>query len=528
MSMSPPDNSYPPLPPEPEPLPPTYLRRLTEFDGLDAAAIFIGFTAGMAAGNMAGLMAGAGLFVVQTVLRKTPVLLGLADVLDKAARAARGDQHILDEVAREIFPMLEDAPRPRLQAGHPVMQPPPPAQFQTSQTQPPAPIWPGQVSAPVPRPVPAVQTGTGRRASVYRGLAALPPLLGYQIVIYGPTGSGKSSVIKALLLARQEADVIILDPHYQPGSWPGRVTLAGAGLNWAAIDLAIDHVYAEMQARYQILATTQNAHFKPLILAVDELSALTGQVPDAGKRLFDLAQQGRKVQVWTMLTPHSTEVEQMGAQGRGEARENFVYIEMPFVPAEDKYKPRVVTVYYGNPRRKDNAPVGQFVVPTPKTYTGTPNVNPAWLLNARPRVQGVSQTWSGTRSEGVSQGGAGRKHTLDTPGHTHFQPATLADFNVTCGRDGNLTETVILHLLDLGYGVRKIGDFLPFASQEARQLVASVRKTYTGTLGSRPSAGSPDEKTLVAYLRGLGVPLPRIATLLDGNDAENLTRISAY
>jgi hypothetical protein len=91
-----------------------------------------------------------------------------------------------------------------------------------------------------------------------------------------------------------------------------------------------------------------------------------------------------------------------------------------------------------------------------------------------------------------------------------------------------LTEAVILHLLGLGYGVRKIGDFLPFASQEARQVVTTVRAAHPqNTPGSRPTAGHPAEKTLVAYLRALGAPLPRIATLLDGNDAENLTRLSA-
>jgi hypothetical protein len=66
--------------------------------------------------------------------------------------------------------------------------------------------------------------------------------------------------------------------------------------------------------------------------------------------------------------------------------------------------------------------VGRFVVPAPKTYTGTPDVNPAWLLNAGHSVQPVSQTGSQTVSGGVSQGVSGRKHTLAPPDTGKLSP----------------------------------------------------------------------------------------------------------
>jgi hypothetical protein len=34
----------------------------------------------------------------------------------------------------------------------------------------------------------------------------------------------------------------------------------------------------------------------------------------------------------------------MGAQGRGNAREKFAYIEMSFVPEGDKHKPHTLTL----------------------------------------------------------------------------------------------------------------------------------------------------------------------------------------
>ncbi len=516
----------PPIPPLRSPTPPTeedfhtsqaptWMHRLTEFDGVDTLLLFFGLPASYAMGGLSGLLAGGLTLGTQMILRKTPVLLHTRRALKDITRLARGDRDIFNQTARNLLPFLNDAEGDIIQQE--VLLP---GQKAGLSARPPA--TPG-------RPITTTLQHLRHKPSTYRGLTPLPALTGYQIVIYGPTKSGKSSVIKALLLQRQEAEVLILDPHYEPGSWPSRVTVAGAGLNWAAIDQALDYTLAEMQRRYQLLATTPRGQlqFKSLYLIVDEMSALTGEIPDAGKRLFNLAQQGRKVDVWTILTPHSTEVEQMGAQGRGDARENFAYIEMPFVMEEDKYKPRVVTVYYGNPRRKDNLPAGRFVVPAPKTYTGSPVVNPTWLL--KPRVQPVSKPQPQNVSSAGSERGSGRKSTLDTHKHGCETLRTYAEFVATCGRNGQEAEALVLHLLASGYGARKIGEFLPYATHEARQLVNTLRATHPEIpSGSRPDAGSSEEKALVQYLLRLGAPLRRIATLLDGNDGDNLTRIERY
>jgi hypothetical protein len=316
--------------------------------------------------------------------------------------------------------------------------------------------------------------------------------------------------------------LLILDPHYEPGNWPSRAVVVGPGLNWTAIDHAIDYTQGEMETRYHQLASQPRGavRFRPLVLVVDEMSALTMEIPDAGKRLFNLAQQGRKVDIWTILTPHSTEVEQMGAQGRGNARENFAYLEMPFVPEEDKYKPRIVTLYYGNPRRKDNAPAGRFIVPTPKVYTGTPTLNPSWIARAKPVPKGVP----GTVPEHNRHSVPANRHTLEQGRHRLSE----AEFGQKFGRETELAGRLALYLVQQGYGVRKVSAFLPFANDDARVLVNTLRAKFPHLTGDRPTPGSPAEIQLVQRLHALGAPLRRIAILLDGNDGENLARIEKY
>jgi hypothetical protein len=481
---------------------PRWMHRLANFDGLDTVLLFFGFPIAYSAGGVPGLFVGGLLLGTQMILRKTPALPRTAQALDWSLRAARGERQVL----AQIFQFLEDE---TAQVGQPDLAETPP------------PTLPAPPPSALLAPVPSFGLRTSYKPA-YRGLEKLPPLLGYQIVIYGPTKSGKSSVIKALLMARQEADLLILDPHYEPGNWPSRAVVVGPGLNWPAIDHAIDYTQIEMGTRYHQLASQPRGavRFRPLVLVVDEMSALTMEIPDAGKRLFNLAQQGRKVDIWTILTPHSTEVEQMGAQGRGNARENFAYIEMPFVSEAEKYKPRVVTLYYGNPRRKDNVPVGRFIVPQPKVYAGTPTLNPTWLNRAHPVPKGVP----GTVPEHNRHSVPANRHTLEPGRHRPSE----AEFGQKFGRESEFAGRLALYLLQQGYGVRKVSAFLPFANDDARVLVNTLRAQFPHLPGERPTPGSPAEIQLVQRLGSLGAPLRRIAVLLNGNDGENLARIEKY
>lgn len=124
---------------------------------------------------------------------------------------------------------------------------------------------------------------------------------------------------------------------------------------------------------------------------------------------------------------------------------------------------------------------------------------------------------------------AGHRQNQPRPGpRTDQVYPTANQFAAAYGRSGEQTPALVQYLLDCGYGTRKIGEFLPFATNEARAMVQGLRTGDGSETGPRPVPGEAAEIELVRYLRRLGAPLSRIAALLDGNDADNLTRIEGY
>ncbi len=94
--------------------------------------------------------------------------------------------------------------------------------------------------------------------------------------------------------------------------------------------------------------------------------------------------------------------------------------------------------------------------------------------------------------------------------------------------DSAETHKLAHYLAHHGYGIRKLRDFLPFASSDAQALAREILREII-QMPARPVAGSDTEYEMVRYLHGdCGAPLERIAKLLDGNTWENLARIQAY
>ncbi len=356
-----------------------------------------------------------------------------------------------------------------------------------------------------------LQVGYVPSGAVRAARQELPGYRGMQIVVYGPTGSGKSSAIQHILRQRDGMQ-IVFDAHYAPGNWHPNTIVIGAGRNWAAIDQALDVLVLEMAERYRQKARGMMV-FPPITVAVDEMSALTSNVGDAGKRLITLAQEGRKVNINTILTPHSTEVVQMGFEGAGDARENFVFIELDAVIPGREQQPRTCKVYIGNPRRRGNEASGRFLIPAPVVYQGTARM----VSDLAAVLQGMSEGASGGVSGPMSQMG----HGADTDKTAEFDAAY---------RPGSPDAQALAEFLaSHGYGVRKISMVLPYRAELARQTAADAIRVTGMDATLRPAPGSQAERALVHELSDLwGVPANRIARLLDGQDHQNMSRVQTH
>ncbi|GAB4397899.1 MAG: hypothetical protein OHK0052_20600 [Anaerolineales bacterium] len=478
-------------------------RLASDPDILDTLLMFTSLVTGFAIGNMPGLLGGFGLFWAVRILRQTPIIPATWRFF---RNVFAGDKSTLDGIARVIFPAMQDDAPPQ-NPSRPVAADAAPAGLRAT------------VSVPPPVAAPAL---TRTPVSRYRGLTSLPDFPDRQIIVYGPTGGGKSSVLRILLdyWHARGAHAIVLDPHYKPGEWQTWVTLAGKGRDFDTIAQVIQWGSSLLTARYQQRANGFDA-FAPVYIVVDELSTLVEAIPNAAESLLEIAREGRKVKVFVVLTPHSAQVADLGIEGRGENRENFIFIKLPQVTEAEKHLPRIVDVFYGNPhRRGGNEPAGRYIIPAPKPVTGEPN------FNVQAFMQGVGGGVPGTvpgTGPGTVPGGV--PNTF--PAGNTFR--NTLRFESRFSRNADDTRDLVCDLLGNGFGNRRIAEFLPFRLEDARALVEEIRATLTDLPEAPPAAGTTEELALVRYLANeCRAPLERIAALLHGNTHDNLNRIRAY
>lgn len=346
-----------------------------------------------------------------------------------------------------------------------------------------------------------------------RRLDALPAFEGRQVIVYGPTGSGKTSAVQHLTNGRK-GKKIFLDPHYAAGKgkWHSDSLVIGAGRKFEEVEKALALLVLEMSRRYELLASGQDG-WETITLAVDELSAFASNIPNGAQHLITLAQEGRKVGLFVILTPHSPEVRQLGFEGKGGARDSFVFVQMPVIRPGEEQKPRIVQVYYGNPSHND--PDGRYLVPPPVVYQGEPRLIGAGELAS---LLGVSEGEAGPVSGRVAEFG----HAPDTA-----QAVDLTDdasFAARYGRDSEEALKLAVYLVQKGYGVRKISELLPYQAERARATAGEA--LANSSKGFRPGQGSQTEVEMVRELYFVwGVPVNRLARLLDGADHVNVQRV---
>lgn len=145
------------------------------------------------------------------------------------------------------------------------------------------------------------------------------------LAVTGPSGSGKTTLVLAAL-ADRAGDLVICTPKAaRTDPWGGfpTVRLRIADLSYAPIAAAVADVYQEMLRR-NARDDTDGAW---LTLVVDDYSTVAAEVPSVRPHILRMLTLGRSCRVRVVLLDTETNVKAWGIEGRGEARQNLLFIE---------------------------------------------------------------------------------------------------------------------------------------------------------------------------------------------------------
>lgn len=159
------------------------------------------------------------------------------------------------------------------------------------------------------------------------------------LAIVGGTGDGKSTLVQSLLQFLGEK-AIAIDPHWQPGNYPGIPTVA-KGRNYgeypsdpiafddlvAGVDCsyteAIATIHKEMDRRYKLLQQGQPVGDRYSFI-LDEYTTFAGTHPKCSKgEVLDLIREARKVGLRLILLVQSDLLKDFQWEGQGAARKSL-------------------------------------------------------------------------------------------------------------------------------------------------------------------------------------------------------------
>jgi len=388
----------------------------------------------------------------------------------------------------------------------------------------------------------AIQIGLDPTMERRKALTPLPPLTGYQVVVFGPTGSGKSTACRHIARARLESNggiSISLDPHYGPGRWHPSTIVVGAGARFADIMESLRQLELELHRRLDLLAEEgEAAKFTPVTVTVDELYALQEHEPESVNQLITLAQQGRKVKLYFILAPHDDTVASMGMSGKGGVRENFVFIKLSLARPGQEHKPRTAQVFAGSPRSRFAQYLGEYLIPAPTTYQGharrlqnltgvfTGGETLPWVPNngsavaasqaASAAFPSASQTVS-TASADASDAASWLSESASAPRKRSEAPEIAVVREETYkSKYTNGSEAAVQlanYLASYGIAKRRIAAALPFAAGPAFALAGHAVNNQL-IKAAPPTPNSDEERELILDLyRNWGMPVNRLANL---------------
>jgi hypothetical protein len=187
---------------------------------------------------------------------------------------------------------------------------------------------PGSTSAGAKIPAPTAQTPQVGAPPMLRLRAWLDrvnnePDRVPHIAAKGPTGSGKSTLILAALTERSGKVLICTPKHARDDPWGGVPAVRLTG------DLTFDHIEAALLDVHQEVKRRNVEGFDDwLTVVIDDYPWVAQECPSAAKVVTMVGNMGRSVRVRLILLAQTATVKSWGLEGNGEARSNFVFIDL--------------------------------------------------------------------------------------------------------------------------------------------------------------------------------------------------------
>jgi hypothetical protein len=176
--------------------------------------------------------------------------------------------------------------------------------------------------------------GQADKAQAASALAVVPwrewrlqAVKAHHLLVIGSTGSGKTTLVRALLTGKRGA-VLILDPKNRPGKWGG---IEAIGLDdqaeYTRIEQALQRVLHELRQRQRALNEGHD-DFTPLTVVVDEAPDVAEECPTFPTVFKRVGSLGRELHISLIVLSQRRSVKALDISGDGEARDNFTKILM--------------------------------------------------------------------------------------------------------------------------------------------------------------------------------------------------------
>jgi len=211
----------------------------------------------------------------------------------------------------------------------------------------------------------------------------LPGLPEGHVLVAGPTRSGKSTALRAI--AKERANVVVLDPHGSPGAWPN-ARMIGSGRDYESIATFMAYMMDELRDRAQMRA--QGGEMPPpLTVLTDEMPSITAALGNNTNGVWQAwLREGWKFGLFFIVGTQSLRVRTLGIEGQGDVLDNFASVlvlgklarqEFPeltqeqarpavLMPAHEPPYAVVVPYQPEEDPNNDHAPQGTPTIPQPR------------------------------------------------------------------------------------------------------------------------------------------------------------------